>query len=176
MMDKITSSQVPPCPGGTIYTIIAGDSYYGLAKRFNTTIPALIAANPGVEPGNLQIGQKICIPVPSAGELCPGGFQYIIKAGDTYYSISRRFGVVVEALVAANPGIDPNKLRIGQPICVPAAKPLPCPGGRFYTIVAGDTLYSLASRYNTTVDAIKAANPGIDPLDLRIGQIICIPA
>jgi len=176
MTDKIKSNQVPPCPGGTLYVIKPGDSYFGLAKRFNTTVEAITAANPGTDPQNLQIGQTICIPVPPTGKPCPGGFLYVIRSGDTYYSIARRFGTVVPALIAANPGVDPDNLQIGQTICVPAAQPSPCPDGRFYTIVAGDTYYSLARRFNTTVEALTAANPGVDPNNLQIGQVICIPA
>lgn len=175
MTDKINLNQVVPCPGGTVYTILPGDSYYGLARRFNTTVEALIAANPGVSPQNLQIGQNICIPIPSTGESCPGGFLYIIKAGDTYYSIARRFGTVVEALVAANPGVDPDRLMVGQLICIPALKPNACPGGRFYTIISGDTLFSIAKRFNTNVDALITANSGINPDNLQPGQVICVP-
>lgn len=169
------TDQMVPCPGGTLYQIRPGDSYYSLAARFNTTIDALIAANPGVEPTNLQIGMTICIPVAPPPGPCPGGFAYRIQAGDTFYSIARRYGIAVQALIAANPNVDPNNLQIGQLICVPAPSPIPpCPGF-LYTIRAGDTLYSLARRYNTSVEAIMSANPGIDPNSLRVGQIICIP-
>ncbi|PKM80915.1 MAG: peptidoglycan-binding protein [Firmicutes bacterium HGW-Firmicutes-14] len=175
MTDQIKPNQVPPCPGGTLYTIMPGDSYFGLARRFNTTIEALIAANPGADPQNLQIGQQICIPIPPTGMPCPGGFLYVIRPGDTYFSIARRFGTVVPALISANPGVDPNRLMVGQSICVPAPQPIPCPGGRFYTIVSGDTLFSIGRRFNTTVNALIAANPGIDPNNLQPGQVICIP-
>ncbi len=51
-----------------------------------------------------------------------------------------------------------------------------CPSGSFpYTIKSGDTLYALARKYNTTVEAIMRINPGIDPNNLQIGQVICIP-
>lgn len=175
-MDKIKINQVPNCPGGTVYTIRPGDSYYTLASRFNTTIAALQAANPTVNPQNLQIGQQICIPVAPTTDPCPGGFLYVIRTGDTYFSISQRFGIAVAALAAANPGVNPNALVIGQSICIPAPRPAQCPGGRFYTIVSGDTLYSISRRFNTTVEAILAANPGLDPLGLQPGQVICIPA
>lgn len=173
MVDK--SHQVPPCPGGTVYTIIPGDSYFSLARRFNITVEAIAAANPGVDPQNLQIGQQICIPGVPGGAPCPGGFLYVIRTGDTLFSIARRFGTVVPALIAANPGIDPNRLVIGQSICVPSPQPSPCPGGRFYTIVSGDTLFSIARRFNTTVEALLAANQGINPNNLQPGQVICIP-
>lgn len=175
MTDQNKTRQIPPCPGGTLYTIIPGDSYFGLARRFNVTVAQLTAANPGTDPQNLQIGQQICIPVPITGRPCPGGFLYVIRAGDTYYAIARRFGTVVPAIIAANPGVNPDRLVIGQSICVPAAQPVPCPGGRFYTIVSGDTLFSIAPRFNTTVAALIAANQGINPNNLQPGQVICIP-
>lgn len=181
MTDQTNHRQVPSCPGGTVYTILPGDTYYGLSKRFNTTVAAITNANPGVSPENLRIGQQICIPAASTGN-CPGGFLYVIKSGDTYYSLAQRFGTVVPAMQAANPGVDPNRLNIGQSICIPAQGPGPgpgpvqCPGGRTHTIVSGDTLYALAKTYNTTVDKIIAANPGIMPNSLQVGRIICIPS
>ncbi len=165
------------CPGGTIYTIKPGDSLYGLSRRFNITAQEIIEANPSINPTNLQLGQQICIPVVTTGP-CPGGYIYTIKPGDTVYSISRRAGIAPQALVAANPGLDPDRLQIGQEVCVPAPPPSDseCPAGSFqYQIKSGDTLYSLARRYNTTVTSIIDLNPGINPNSLAVGQLICIP-
>lgn len=120
MSNHITSNQVPPCPGGTIYTIKPGDTFYAIAKAYKIDVNALIKANPNVNPNNLQIGQQICIPA-SAPAPCPGGTAYTIVAGDTYYSIARRFNTTVNALIAANPGVNPNNLQIGQVICLPSA-------------------------------------------------------
>lgn len=173
----------PPCPpGSTPYIIRAGDTYYSLAVRFNTTVAAIIAANPGVDPNRLAIGQTICIPgtTPPPPGTCPTGTTpYIIRAGDTYYSLAVRFNTTVAAIIAANPGVDPNRLAIGQTICIPGTTPPPpvtCPTGfTTYTIVAGDTLYSIAIRFNTTVAVLLQANPGINPNALFIGQRICVP-
>ena len=166
------------CPGGTVYTIRAGDTLFALAGRFNTTVQAIIQANPGIDPNSLQVGRMICIPVAPTPGRCPGGFLYRIRAGDTFFSIARRFGTTVSALEAANPGVNPNQLQVGQEICVPAAAPGPgpCPGGFLYTIRAGDTFFSLASRFNVTLQALLSANPGVNPNSLQIGQQVCIPA
>ena len=118
----------------------------------------------------------ICIPVspaPGPPPVCPG-FFYTIQVGDTLFELAQRFGTTVEAIIAANPGIDPTRLVPGQRICIPVPTPPVCPGF-FYTVQVGDTLFELAQRFGTTVQAIIAANPGIDPTRLIPGQRICIP-
>lgn len=175
---QICIPTAPPaeCPGGFMYTIRAGDTFFGLAARFNVTVQQLINANPGVDPNRLEIGQQICIPTQAPGPgPCPGGFLYTIRAGDTFFGLAARFNVTVQQLAAANPGVDPNRLMIGQQICIPTAPPVECPNGRLYTIRAGDTLFALAQRFGTTVAAILAANPGLDPNSLQVGRMICIP-
>lgn len=167
----IPNSQPPVCPG-FIYTIVLGDTLFTLAARFNTTVQAILQANPDLDPNMLFVGQRICIPVPQPPP-CQG-FFYTVVAGDTLFSIAARFNTTVQAILQANPGLDPNRLFIGQQICIPAQQPPVCPGVT-HTIVAGDTLFSIARRYNVSVDAILAANPGLDPNRLFIGQQICIP-
>ena len=170
------SPPVPSCPGGFYYTIRAGDTFFRIAQQYNITVDALMRANPGVDPNRLQIGQVICIPTAAPPTpSCPGGFLYTIRAGDTLYLIAQRYNVTVQELIAANPGIDPNRLQIGQQICIPRAQVPACPGGFYYTIRSGDTLYLIAQRYNVTVQDLIRANPGIDPNRLQIGQQICIP-
>lgn len=112
-----------PCPNGFYYTIRQGDSFYSIAQRYNISVQELMRANPGINPNNLQIGQAICIPrgVTPQPTPCPNGFYYTIKQGDTLFSIGQRYGVSVQSLLSANPGIDPNSLRIGQLICIPRA-------------------------------------------------------
>ncbi|HAN86355.1 MAG TPA: hypothetical protein DCQ13_01790 [Firmicutes bacterium] len=46
-----------------------------------------------------------------------------MRSGDTFYRIAQRAGISISALTAANPGVDPNRLRVGQVICVPRAAP-----------------------------------------------------
>ncbi|HEX2953134.1 MAG TPA: LysM peptidoglycan-binding domain-containing protein [Bacillota bacterium] len=110
------------CPPGTFsYRVVAGDTLYRLAQRFNTTVAAIVAANPGVNPNQLFIGQILCIPAGAQPGICsPGATTYIIQAGDTLYALAQRFGTTVAAILGANPGINPNALQIGQTICIPA--------------------------------------------------------
>lgn len=167
------------CPPGTFpYVIRSGDTFFALAQRFNTTVPALISANPGVDPNNLQIGQTVCIPRQPIFPPCPEGNFYTIRPGDTLFSIARRFNVSLDDLIEANPGIDPQRLQIGQVICIPVAvPPVACPPGTFsYTIQPGDTFFRLARHFNVSVDAIIRANPNVNPEALLVGQRVCIPS
>ena len=169
----------PDCPPNTKpYTIASGDTLFSLAQRRDTTVEAIIGANPGIDPDHLRIGQVICIPADNAHPVCPEGtYEYTIERGDTLFDLAQRYNITVDAIIGANPGIDPDRLRIGQVICIPGDNAHPvCPEGTYeYTIERGDTLFHLARYYNITVDAILRANPGIDPDRLRIGQVICIP-
>jgi LysM repeat protein len=164
------------CPNGTLYTIRPGDSVYNLAGRFEITVESIIAANPNIDPANLQVGQQICIPVKDISGPCESGFFYTVVLGDTFFNIARRFNITTEALAAANPGVDPNKLQIGQEICVPAPTPpvRPCEG-RFYTVKPGETFVSIAKKFGYTLDVLLVINSGIDPKQLRAGQEICLP-
>ena len=169
------------CPSGSFaYTIRSGDTLFVLARRFNTTVEAIMAINPGINPNNLQVGRIICIPgaaTPPPQPSCPNGFFHVVRPGDTFYGLSQQFGISVEAIMRANPGINPNNLQVGQRICIPGAvAPMPpCPNGFYYTIKAGDTLFALSQQFGVSVEAIMRANPGIDPNRLQIGQTICIP-
>lgn len=167
-----------PCPPGTMpYIIKPGDTYYGIARKFNTTVSALVAANPYVNPYYLIVGMRICVPVRQQYPPCPEGNYYTVKEGDTLYSLAKFFMVSVDEIIRANPGIDPDRLMVGQVICIPrAAAPITCPEGSVtYTIKPGDTFYSIALKYNITVVDLTTANPNVNPNALLVGQVICIP-
>lgn len=119
MSDKVKTNQTSPCPGGLIYTVKAGDTFYSIAKIFRIDVYAIMKANPNVNPNNLQIGQRIC--VPAVSPLCPGGLVYTIKPGDTFFALAKAYKIDVYAIMKANPNVDPNNLQVGQQICIPGA-------------------------------------------------------
>lgn len=170
------------CPPNTDrYYLQAGDTLYGLARRYGTTVAAIEAANPGLDPNALQIGWNICIPRQPVYPSCPGGTYYTVRRGDTMYAIAARHNITLNDLIAANPSANPNTLAIGQVLCIPSAAPVPppvtaCPTGyTAYTVVAGDTMYGIAVRYGIDLNALIAANPSANPNALVIGQTLCLP-
>lgn len=107
---------------------------------------------------------------------CPSGRFWLIKPGDTLWSIAQQLGTTVEELERLNPGVDPYNLQPGSSLCLPPEEELPtCPSGVYWTVSPGDTLYSIAEAVGTTVERLLELNPGIDPMNLRVGQNICLP-
>lgn len=187
------------CPNGTFpYTIKAGDTFYQISRRYGISLDDLLRANPNVDPDRLYVGQIVCVPkVNDRPHECPllsqgsrGAYvrelQNLLRdKGFDPGPIDGIFGTRTRSAVIAfqrSRNLNPDGIvgvrtwtALGKR-CATSPPPGRCPQGTMsYTIRAGDTLYLLANRYNTSVDAIMEANPGIDPYNLRIGQVICIP-
>ncbi|MCI9084397.1 MAG: LysM peptidoglycan-binding domain-containing protein [Bacilli bacterium] len=105
----------------------------------------------------------------------PSGNTYTVKAGDSLWSIANKYGITVNELKSLN-ALTSNNLQVGQILTVPGAgtPSQPTPGGNTYTVKNGDSLWSIAQKYNTTVNTLKSLN-GLTSNDLQIGQILKLP-
>lgn len=99
-----------------------------------------------------------------------GTITYLVQPGDTLWSISRRYGVTVDAIKKLN-GLTSDVIQIGQTLKIPADS---SPSYIEYTVRPGDTLWAISRKYNTTVDAIKSLNNLTGNL-IDVGQILKIP-
>ncbi|GAB4532156.1 MAG: hypothetical protein Kow0063_12360 [Anaerolineae bacterium] len=98
---------------------------------------------------------------------------HVVQWGETLSLIASRYGVTVEAVLAANGLADPNFVYVGQRLVIPAPGG-PGQSGR-HVVAPGETLTSIASRYGTTVAALAAAN-GLGETDLiYVGQVLLVP-
>ncbi len=112
--------------GTTSYTVQSGDTLGSIAKRYGTTVQAIVSANNLANPDSIKVGQKLTIPgggsavggavaVPTAGQTR----TYAVQRGDTLLSIARRFGLTVKQLQQANNISDPDKIYPGQTLVIP---------------------------------------------------------
>ena len=102
---------------------------------------------------------------------------YKIRFGDTLYSIARKFGVSVGAIMDANIWLDnEHEIPAGAVIKIPTPDDPGSAGTQPYIVQRGDTLYSIARQNRVSVRAIMRANPWLrDPHRIRAGTSIDIP-
>lgn len=103
---------------------------------------------------------------------------YIVKKGDTLWSIAQRYGVSVDNIITEN-NLGTTFLRIGQQLRIPNGKNTNFPPdeenkGEIYIVKAGDTLWNIAKRYDIGVEELKNANNLTNNM-LSIGQSLVIP-
>lgn len=146
-----------------IYVVKKGDTLYGIANKFNTSISALKEAN-NLNSNTINIGQILTIP--NNNEVESG--THIVKKGDTLYSIARLYNTTVNSIKELN-NLTSNIISIGQELIIDDNNQYDT-----YQVKSGDTLYSIARRFGTTVDEIKKLNNLVSNL-LSISQIIRIP-
>jgi N-acetylmuramoyl-L-alanine amidase len=113
-----------------------------------------------------------------------GTDEIVVKSGDTLSGISKRHGVSVKALVAANGLRDPNRIYVGQRLVLtpsvapvpptPAPPATPATSGT-HTVARGDNLWSIARFYGVSLSALVAANGVVDAARIRPGMQLVIP-
>lgn len=130
----------PPEATGTEYKIEKGDTLAKIAKAHGVSLKALEDANQGVVPTKLKIGNKITIPAAATpapttsatgadttADATGGGEIYVVKSGDTLAKIAKAHGVTLKALEAANSKVDPNHIKVGLKLTIPAKAETPAP-------------------------------------------------
>ena len=147
------------------YVVKKGDTLYSIAKKYNTSVDNLKSIN-NIITDSLAIGQIIKLPSTSS----TAGDTYIVKKGDSLYSIARTYNTSVDKLKEIN-NLTSNALAIGQVLKLPSNN---ANENVVYTVKKGDSLYSIAREYETTVDAIKKLN-NITSNTLSIGQKLLLP-
>ena len=93
-----------------LHTVAKGDSVYGLARRYQVPIRAIIDANDLQPPYTLYVGQEIRIPVPR---------RHVVERGDTVYGISRAYDVDMSQLTRLNDIEPPYEIAPGQVLVIP---------------------------------------------------------
>ncbi len=110
---------------------------------------------------------------PDARSTPPEGTVYhTVQAGENLFRLALRYGTTVEAIVAANELSDAGQVRVGQVLVIPGGTGSGQMGGQTYVVQPGDTLFSIARRHNTTVQALAALNGLAEPYAIRTGQVL----
>lgn len=167
---------IPPQPDdGIVHIVQSGDTLYKIANQYGVTVAEIIELN-NLGTTVLTIGQKLLIPNKSTDTTT----TYTVKSGDSLWKIANQFGVTVDDIISSN-NLSSTTLQIGQVLTIPTGittPPTPTPPSTDnyinYTVKSGDSLWLIANKYNTTVDAIKRLN-NLTSNNLSIGQVLKVP-
>ena len=194
---KIGQVLIIPTASGTnpnnmfMYTVKQGDTLYGIAQKYGTTVKAIQDLN-YLKSINLTAGQVLRIPETYTKEeemTLPNYINYIVRSGDTLYSIARANNISVDTLIKDN-SLTNNTLRTGQNLKIRTANsgtieieecigpdytpPISATPTTTYIVKKGDNLYNIARQFNTSVSAIQNLN-NLSNVNLSIGQQLKIP-
>jgi LysM repeat protein len=187
----------------------SSETFWSIADDYGISPKALAQANPNVNPNRLHEDMELVIPVeeragsttpganpgngPAPAPTNPGMMAHKVEDNETYYSIAKRYGITMDAMVAANPQVKPERLRPGMTVQVPMkvtrppANPTPAPtnnGGstvasgsasRTYKIRSGDTMASIAQRYDISEAALLKENKLSTSDPFYVDDVLKIP-
>ena len=124
--ERDSPPQKPTKTSGQFYVIRSGDSYWSIARRYKTSVTALLETNPGIDPNRLTIGTKITIPSRKRVQKPSTATRtYRVKSGDILGRISINHGIPLQKLLNANPGVNPQILKVGTILKIPSASLTP---------------------------------------------------
>lgn len=165
------------------YTVKQGETVKSIAKAYHITSKDLLQLNPDIS-RNLAPNTVIIVPNLNFGkpeikqEVKVGNGAkktYIVFPKDTLYGISKKFGITMEELLAANPQIA-NGLKPGMELVIPepgtiTAKPNDTVTYELHTVVKDDTMYNLSNRYLVSQAELLRLNPELSD-GLKLGMIL----
>ena len=160
-----------------LYIVKAGDTLYGIASRYGISVDELKSYN-NLTSNSLSIGQQLYIPTGQIVEdiVSTDYDSYIVKSGDTIYSIANKYGVSPNSIRDLN-NLSSDTIIVGQRLLIPISSDVidtDVINYIDYRIVSGDTLYSIGNRYGVSVDELKRVN-NLSNNNLSVGQVIKIP-
>lgn len=159
---------------GFLYTVMNGDTPFFVARRFGTTVEAIVLANRIEDPHVIIPGQTLIIPA----------LVYRVQRDDSLNLIASRFGVTTEGLIGANGLKPPFTLLSGQILVIPLPCeieiPVPTPMiegvcSIYYTVQPGDSVFTIAGRFSLSTHSIIEANGLEPPFTLFSDEQLLIP-
>ena len=149
-----------------VYIVEKGDTLYKISNKYNVPIDSIKNLN-NLTSDSLIVGQKLIIKSSPLDDDTSN--KYVVKQGDNLYAISKMYNISVDKLKQAN-GLSSDILSIGQKLTIPTEQD----SYGIYTVKKGDTLYSIARMFNTTVTNLQTIN-NLSTSILTTGQQLLVP-
>lgn len=174
--------QIITIPSNT-YTVQKGDTYYLIAKKCGVSLSSLLNANSASGNSTLYPGQKISIPDSGSGYT-----TYTVQKGDTYWTISQKYGITLGEILTANNASENSSLYIGDIVKIPttgsgdsSSNSGGSTSGSAYvtytthTVSSGDTLWNIAIKYGIPYSELLEVNSLNESSKIYTGMKLTIP-
>ena len=182
-----------------VHTVKAGETLYSLSKIYGVDLESITKHNPSAIDG-LKLDQTLKIPVPQQEQVVDKkkkkrDFEYhTVAAGETLYSISKRYAVSIETILEDNSEVDPAHISVGTQLYIRRSEmghsttkqvqsewenykdnlnSVTNDGHSYYIVQGGDTLYSLCKRFGTDEQTLRSLNDLSE--GLKAGALIKVP-
>lgn len=165
-----------------VYTVKVGDNLYSISRKYGVSVDSIKNIN-NLNSDLLSIGQKLRIP--NIVDSDDNYFEYVVKKNDTLYSIAKKFNMSMNELMRIN-NLETTALSIGQVLNVinnsnnESNLGMSCYGEGYvepryeiYTVVRGDSLYSISRKFNVSIDSLRNLN-NLTNDNLDIGDVLKI--
>ena len=162
------------------YTVKRGETIKSIAKANNISTRDLLKLNPGI--GRKPKPQTVII-IPNknfgkkVAETKSVANVYSVKPKETLFGISKKFGITIDELVAANKNLEEG-LKIGMLLHIPKpsiAQPKDSANYVLHTVVKDDTMFNLTRRYEVTESELQLLNPNLKE-GLKLGMLLKVKA
>ncbi len=159
------------------HTVQAGENLYRIGLQYGLSFLQIAEANNIAAPYTISVGQKLTIPGgdDDADTGNDAETTYVVKAGDTLFSIGVAQGVSWVQIAEANGLSDPNRISPGDTLKIPVSTPGPTPQFS-HTVRTNETLYSIAVQYGVSWTAIASENNISSPYIIFPGSVLKIPS
>ena len=157
------------------YIVKKGDTLYSISRKFDITVDEIKKLNNLIS-NTISIGQELKLK--EDNKTSEQKDIYIVKKGDSLYSISKLFNITIADLKKEN-NIVSDILTIGEELFIPKENTFIGEEPEeneyeIYTVQKGDSLWNISKKYNITVNELIALN-NLDNLTIKIGQELLVP-
>jgi LysM repeat protein len=171
----------------TKHKVVSGDSFYSIAKKYGVSENDIYELNPKVKGKILQLNEILVIPTSKitvkSSKKGTNDFHEV-TAGETFYTIAKKYDLSIDELKDFNPTILPNKLQVGAKLALSKNKSFKDPKSNkkeealtsndlIHSVKKGETISHITEKYDVSFKELKKLNPGLD-VALQIDEKIVI--
>ena len=159
-----------------IYTVKTGDTLWKISQKTGLSIEEITSKNKLNNSSNIYVGQKLTIG-DNKDNKNTNSIRYTVKSGDLLWKISQRYDVTVQEIIDLNKINSPYYIYIGQTLLIPGEEENNQPQNSYfyYTVKAGDILWNISQKYDTTVKKLVKLNNINNAYDLYVGRKLIVP-